>query len=181
MEVRIHPSLLAVKPGAEVVLTATVVNAKAGHMIPTGSVEDRVVWLDVRAVDADGRSFHLPVDPKGFEGEEYTLAADVLAYQDMGIAKEIPGFAGVQRDGVPVGDRIFRMPYLDPQGRMTIAQWNTAAFGTDYRLAPLQARNETFTWKLPSDVAAGEVVVTARVPAGSKPSTSVRTSWPETS
>lgn len=37
------------------------------------------------------------------------------------------------------GDRIFPAAYLDFKGRMTIAQWNTAAFGTDYRLAPLAA------------------------------------------
>jgi len=64
---------------------------------------------------------------------------------------------------VPTGDRIFRLPYLDPQGRMTVAQWNTASFGPDYRLAPLSAVNETYTWKLPADLATGEVTVTATV------------------
>jgi hypothetical protein len=64
---------------------------------------------------------------------------------------------------VPAGDRIFRLPYLDPQGRMTIAQWNTAAFGPDYRLAPLKAVNETYNWALPKDVSPGPVTVTARV------------------
>jgi len=46
---------------------------------------------------------------------------------------------------------------------MTVAQWNTAAFGPDYRLAPLQAVNETFSWSLPADVAPGPVTVTATV------------------
>jgi hypothetical protein len=46
---------------------------------------------------------------------------------------------------------------------MTIAQWNTASLGPDYRLAPLRAVNETFTWKLPADLAAGPVEVTATV------------------
>jgi hypothetical protein len=46
---------------------------------------------------------------------------------------------------------------------MTIAQWNTASFGPDYRLAPLQAVSETFTWRLPGDLPAGKVTVTARV------------------
>jgi hypothetical protein len=64
---------------------------------------------------------------------------------------------------VPAGDRIYRLPYLDPQGRMTVAQWNTASFGPDYRLAPLQAKNETFTWKLPKDLPKGVVEVTATV------------------
>jgi hypothetical protein len=165
VEVRIHPSELEAKPGSSVVLTATVVNAKAGHMIPTGSAEERVVWLHVEAVDAAGRRYHLPVDRKGFDGEEYTIAsADALAYQDIGEIQKIDDFAGLKRDGdVPAGDRIFRLPYLDPQGRMTVAQWNTAAFGPDYRLAPLAGRNETFTWKLPTDVARGAVEVHATV------------------
>ena len=165
VEVRIHPSELEVRPGKEVVFTATVVNAKAGHMIPSGSAEERVVWLHVEAVDAAGRSHHLAVDAKGFEGEELTIAsADAMAYQDIGDIKGLEAFAGLKRDGnVPAGDRIFRLPYLDEQGRMTVAQWNTAAFGTDYRLAPLQAKNETFTWNLPDDLPSGKVAVTATV------------------
>jgi hypothetical protein len=64
---------------------------------------------------------------------------------------------------VPAGDRIFRLPYLDPKGRMTIAQWNTASFGPDYRLAPLQAVSETYTWQLPGVLPAGPLTVTATV------------------
>jgi streptogramin lyase len=64
---------------------------------------------------------------------------------------------------VPAGDRIFRLPYLDPQGRMTVAQWNTASFGPDYRLAPLEGIAETYTWPLPEGVAPGAVTVTATV------------------
>jgi hypothetical protein len=103
----------------------------------------------------------LPVDPKGFDGEEYTIAADVLAYQDMGIAKGDPDFPGVQRDGVPIGDRIFRMPYFDPQGRMTIQQWNTKSQGVDYRIGPRETKIETFTWPLPDDIAPGRVTFAA--------------------
>ena len=119
------------------------------------------MWLHVEAVDAEGNVYHLPVDPIGFEGEAFTIAADVLAYQDMGIARDDPGFAGVQRDGIPVGDRIYRMPYLDPQGRMTIQQWNTAALGVDYRIGPRQTRMETFSFDVPDDIAPGSVTVTA--------------------
>jgi hypothetical protein len=119
----------------------------------------------VEAVDAEGGVHPLAVDPKGFEGEEMTIAsAEALAYQDIGDIKDIPDFAGLARDGDAVsGDRIFRMPYLDPQGRMTIAQWNTASLGPDYRLKPLQAVNETYSWALPENIAPGPVTVTATV------------------
>jgi hypothetical protein len=121
IEVRIHPDERKFRPGKSVRLTATVVNAKAGHMVPS-------------------------------------------AYHDIGEIMAHDDFPGLKRDGdVPAGDRIFRMAYFDPQGRMTIAQWNTASFGTDYRLAPLQAVNETYTWKIPEVVAEGDVEITASV------------------
>jgi len=165
IEVRIHPESREAEPGETQRLTAVLVNAKAGHKVPTGSAEERVLWLHVEATDAKGTTYHLPVEPKGFAGEDYTIASSkTLAYQDIGDIKGLSGFAGLPRDGiVPDGDRIFRLPYLDPQGRMTIAQWNTASFGPDYRLAPLAAVTETFAWKLPANLPPGEVAVRATV------------------
>jgi len=163
IEVRIHPDIREVEPGDVVKLTVALFNQKTGHKFPTGSVEDRIVWLHVEAKDSEGNVYHIPVDPKGFEGEDMTISADVLAYQDMGIALDDPEFEGVQRDAVPVGDRIFRKPYLDPQGRMTIQQWNTASFGPDYRIGPRETKIETFTFTLPYEIAEGNVEVTATV------------------
>jgi hypothetical protein len=164
IEVRIHPGETEAEPGDTVKLTAVLVNAKAGHKVPSGSAEERMLWLHVEALDAGGKRHHLRVDPKGFPGEEWTIASDALAYQDIGEIRDLAAFSGLRRDGpVQTGDRIFRLPYLDPKGRMTIAQWNTAAFGPDYRIAPLQAVRETFTWILPQDLPPGRVVVSAEV------------------
>ncbi|MGB5106052.1 MAG: multiheme c-type cytochrome [Candidatus Zixiibacteriota bacterium] len=161
IELRIHPDIREVEPGETVKFTVALFNQKTGHKFPSGSVEDRIVWLHVEATDAAGKKYHLKVDPLGFDGEEYTIAADVLAYQDMGIALNDPAFKGVQRDGIPVGNRIFRMAYFDPQGRMTIQQWNTKSLGIDYRLGPRETKIETFTFNLPDDVAPGDLKVTA--------------------
>jgi len=164
VEVRVHPEEREVEPGDPVRLTAVVVNAKAGHKIPSGSAEERVVWLHVEARDAKGNVHALPVDRKGFPDEAYTISdPKALAYQDLGDIRGLAGFAGVPRDGlVPAGDRIFRLPYFDEQGRMTIAQWNTARLGHDYRLAPLAAVSETYSWS-PPDLPPGPVTVTATV------------------
>lgn len=161
IELRIHPDIKEAEPGEVVKFTVALFNQKTGHKFPTGSVEDRIVWLHVEAVDAKGNVYHLPVDKKGFEGEEYTIGADALAYQDMGIAKNDPNFIGVQRDGIPIGDRIFRMPYFDPQGRMTIQQWNTKSLGVDYRIGPRETKLEHFTFNLPYNAAPGEMKITA--------------------
>lgn len=161
IELRIHPDIREAEPGDAVKFTVALFNQKTGHKFPSGSVEDRLVWLHVEAVDAKGTVYHLPVDKKGFDGENYTIAADTLAYQDMGVPLEDPGFKGVQRDGIPVGDRIFRMPYFDPQGRMTIMQWNTKSLGVDYRLGPRETKLETFTFQLPDTIEPGTLKVTA--------------------
>lgn len=165
VEVRVHPQVEEAEPGETVKIVAVVVNAKAGHKIPTGSAEERVLWLHLEAKDSKGKAWHIPVDKKGFKGEEWTISSEeALAYQDMGDVLNLKDFKGLKRDGfVPAGDRIFRLPYLDPKGRMTIMQWNTASFGPDYRLEPLKAVIETFTFKVPSDAEPGIMTFTAEV------------------
>ncbi|MEJ2196249.1 MAG: hypothetical protein P8X73_15510 [Ignavibacteriaceae bacterium] len=53
------------------------------------------------------------------------------------------------------------MAYFDPQGRMTIQQWNTASLGVDYRIGPRETKIETLTFTIPDDAAPGEMKVTA--------------------
>lgn len=161
IELRIQPDTRQVEPGENIVFTVALFNQKTGHKFPTGSVEDRIVWLDVVATDAKGKTYHIEVDKKGFEGEEYTISGDYLAYQDMAVPLKLKDFKGVQRDGIPFGDRIFRMPYFDEEGRMTIMQWNTAKQGVDYRIGPRETKVETLTFKVPFDVAPGEMKITA--------------------
>ncbi len=161
IELRIHPNVKEAEPTDKVKFTIALFNQKTGHKFPSGSVEDRIVWMHVEAVDSKGNIYHLPVDKKGFEGEEYTIGSDALAYQDMGIALNDPNFKGVQRDGIPIGDRIFRMAYFDPQGRMTIQQWNTKSLGVDYRIGPRETKLETCTFNLPANLPPGEMKITA--------------------
>jgi hypothetical protein len=74
-----------------------------------------------------------------------------------------PNFKGLERDALPEGDRIFCLPYFDPQGRRTIAQWNTASQGPDYRIGPRETKIETFTWTVPDEIAEGFVTVRAEL------------------
>lgn len=161
IELRIQPDVRLAEPGEDIVFTVALFNQKTGHKFPTGSVEDRIAWLQVEATDAKGNVYHLDVDKKGFEGEEYTISGDYLAYQDLGEPLKIADFKGIQRDGIPAGNRIFRMPYFDEQGRMTIMQWNTATQGVDYRLGPRETKVENFTFRIPYDAAPGEMIVKA--------------------
>jgi hypothetical protein len=47
VEIRIYPDLTEAEPGETVKFTAALFNQKTGHKFPTGSVEDRIVWLHV--------------------------------------------------------------------------------------------------------------------------------------
>ncbi|GAB4175034.1 MAG: cytochrome c family protein [Calditrichia bacterium] len=156
IEIRVHPEEREWEIDDLVTLKVQLFNGKCGHKVPSGSVEDRIMWLEVKVIDKKGNSWMLPVVPKGFEGEQYTIGSDELAYQDMGIPLEIKDFKGVRRDGiVPVGARIFRMPYFDPEGRMTIMQWNTKSLGVDYRIGPRETKIETYQWEIPDDAEPG--------------------------
>mgnify|MGYP006961806770 CR=1 FL=1 len=44
---------------------------------------------------------------------------------------------------------------------MTIMQWNTATLGVDYRIGPRETKVEKFTFRLPFDIAPGELKVKA--------------------
>jgi hypothetical protein len=164
IEVLIHPDTPEVEPGEKIILTAQVFNHKAGHKVPSGSAEERQLWLTVTAYDAQGKSYHLPVDKKGFAGEEYTISSNEPAYQDMGLMMGLTDFKGVARDALPYeGDRVFRLPYFDPQGRLTIAQWNTKTQGVDYRVGPRETKIETLTWQVPVDIPLGKVRCVAEI------------------
>ncbi|MCF7824624.1 MAG: hypothetical protein K9N35_10690 [Candidatus Marinimicrobia bacterium] len=163
IEIRMHPNVREVEVDETITLQVQLFNAKTGHKFPTGSVEDRIAWLHVKAIDSEGKEYHLSVDPKGFEGESYTIASDDMAYSDMGIPLKLKDFAGVARDGVPVGDRIFRMPYFDENGIMTIMQWNTRSLGVDYRIGPRETKIETYTFIMPDDIAIGKVTFEAKM------------------
>jgi hypothetical protein len=53
------------------------------------------------------------------------------------------------------------MAYFDPQGRMTMQQWNTASLGVDYRIGPRESKVETFTFRIPENCPPGKMKVTA--------------------
>jgi hypothetical protein len=164
VEMKVYADADELGPGEKGVFTVHLYNAKAGHKVPTGSVEDRQVWLEVHAVDAKGNRFMLPVDKKGFAGEEYTISSNALAYQDIGdMMMDLPDFKGLKRDDLEEGHRVFRMAYFDPKGRMTIGQWNTASLGTDYRIGPRETKIESYTWNLPQTLPEGPLRVEAKL------------------
>jgi len=164
VDLALYTKKAGVSPGSTLKLRAELFNGKVGHYIPSGSTEERMLWLEVRAIDASGKDYSIPVDRKGFKGEEYTIAdSRAMAYQAMGEIMGIKGFKGVKRDGnCPDGARIFRHPFFDPKGRMTICQWYTINNTlVDYRIAPRETKIEDYTWAVPESIAPGPLTVKA--------------------
>jgi len=150
------------EPGDRALIRVQLFNQKCGHKVPSGSVEDRMLYLEVSAVDSSGKAYPLPVDKKGFNGEEFTISSDAMAYHDFAEMMDLTeDFKGLPRDGIAPGMRIFRMPYFTEKGEMTICQWNTARLGTDYRIGPRETKIETFTWKIPDSIPEGRVKIKA--------------------
>lgn len=163
VDVALYPVKKSVSPGDSLAIRAELFNGKVGHMIPSGSSEERMLWLEVWATDAAGKKWHIPVLPKGFNMEEYTIASDTMAYFAIGEILEIKGFKGLERDGnLPAGARIFRKPFFDPKGRMTVCQWYTAEnTRLDYRIGPRETKVENYTWQLPEEVTKGKLILAA--------------------
>jgi hypothetical protein len=164
VDVALYAARESVSSGGKLKLRAELFNGKAGHYIPSGSAEERMLWLEVWAVDSKGKRFHLPVKPAGFKGEKYTIAdSSALSYMAMGEIMELDGYKGIKRDGnVPDGARIFRKPFFDPKGRQTICQWYTADNTlVDYRIGPRETKVEKYEWTVPQDAAPGKMTVTA--------------------
>ncbi len=165
VDLALYPQPKYVEPGDTLKVRAELFNGKVGHMIPSGSTEERMLWLEVWATDTSGKRWHIPVRPKGFAMEEYTIASDARAYYAIGEIMGIKGFKGLKRDGnVPKGARIFRKPFFDPKGRMTVCQWYTAEnTKLDYRIGPRETKVESYVWKLPNGVAKGKLKLTAKL------------------
>jgi len=164
VDVALYCDMSKIFSGKKLKISVNLFNGKAGHFIPSGSTEERMLWLEVTAIDASGKVYSIPVDKKGFNGEEFTIAdPNAVAYQAMGEIMEIDGFAGISRDGkVPSGCRIFRRPFFDPKGRMTICQWYTSENEKiDYRIGPRKTIIENYSWKAPDDIAKGPLILKA--------------------
>jgi len=152
----------SIAKGSTINFTAELFSDECGHYFPSGSSEERMLWLEVWVTDSSGARYHVPVNAIGFTGEEYTIAdSSAIAYSDIGMVMGLENFNGLSRDGnVPDGARIFRRPFFNPDGEMTILQWYTKSNTLiDYRFAPRETKQETYTWQLPQDIASGEATI----------------------
>ena len=129
-----------------------------GHDFPTGSTEERDVWLHVSLNNADGvEVVHIPVpvNPDDPNDKYFITSNDKVAYPSHSTLSE-----PIERDGLPEGDRIYHSTFIDSEGEFTFAQWLTVEIA-DNRLESLEERMEHYSFNIPDDIPAGEYKLTA--------------------
>jgi hypothetical protein len=160
----VYPNSESIRPGSPYEITVVVSNNRAGHRIPTGSTEERQLWLHLEARDAKGGIYAIKagIAPQDTPEKSYSVTTNRPAYMDLGTMMGIPNFKGVSRDALAEGDRLFRKVFLNPNGEETIAQWYSAKTDVfDNRLKPFEAVVEKYEWNVPEDIVKGQVTITA--------------------
>ena len=120
-----------------------------GHKFPTGSSEERDVWLRLSLVDANGKELvHIPVakNPNNPNDKYFITSNEKVAYPSHSKLSE-----PFERDALPEGDRLYHSAFLDSEGKFTYAQWFCVK-EIENRLNPLEIRNEKFSFKVPENV-----------------------------
>jgi hypothetical protein len=158
--VYIQNDLAEVSGGEELKFDIMVKALATGHKFPTGSVEERDVWLHVSLENLQGEEIlHIPVpENKNDPLDKYFITSnDKIAYASHSrLSKPI------ERDGLPGGDRIYHSAFLDSDGKFTYAQWMCIQ-EIENRLDPLEERMEHYVVNIPDDIAPGEYYLTAQL------------------
>jgi hypothetical protein len=118
-----------------------------GHKFPTGSTEERDVWLRLTLMDEkDKELLHIPVMPDTSNPlDSYFITSNAkVAYPSHSQLSE-----PIERDALPEGDRLYHSVFLDSEGQMTFAQWFCVE-EIENRLNPLEIREEKYVFEMPS-------------------------------
>jgi hypothetical protein len=148
----------AAKPGQTITFDVLVHNTAAGHKFPTGSVEERDVWLHVTAHDERGEEIdHIKISPNRNDPHDpyFITSNDKVAYPSHSRIS-----SPFMRDSLPEGDRIYHSAFLDSEGKFTYAQW-MATEEIENRIKPDEERVERFNWRVPENIAGGKVYIHA--------------------
>lgn len=148
----------AVNRGVKVEFNIVVEALATGHNFPTGSVEERDVWLHVSLNNSKGEEvLHIPVNKNPSDpNDKYFITSNAkVAYPSHSTLSK-----PIERDCLIEGDRIYHSAFLDSEGEFTYAQWLTNV-EIENRLRPLEERMESYEFVVPSGLPKGEYMVTA--------------------
>lgn len=157
-EVLIHLEDYELSVGEKAEFTIEVHNVATGHKFPTGSSEERDVWLHVGVYNDEGeeldhiRILSYPEDPN----DKYFITSNSKTAHPTH-SKFSESF---ERDCLPEGDRIYHSVFLDSDGHPTFAQWY-AVKDVENRLKPLEERLEHYQWTVPENLRGKSIILRA--------------------
>ena len=157
VEIKLNPT--AFKAGEKIDFTVDVQAIATGHKFPTGSTEERDVWLRLSLVDENGKELlHIPVpeNPNDPNDKYFITSNEKVAYPSHSTVSE-----PISRDALPAGDRIYHSSFIDNEGEFTFAQWFCVK-NIDNRLNPLEIRKENYSFTVPSNLN-GEIYLQAKL------------------
>jgi len=151
--------------GLPLAFSVIVTNEQVGHYFPSGSEEERQLWLHVTATDAAGNVWHIPItlapdliNPANPNHEFWVTTNALVAYPSPNLT--IP----IARDALFEGDRIYHSIFISPDytgNKITYAQYYAAQIFSN-RLRPLEPREEIYEWVVPPN-AVGPLTITAEL------------------
>jgi hypothetical protein len=146
-------------PGDKVSFTVDVQAVATGHKFPTGSTEERDVWLRLSLVDNKGNELlHIPVPENPDDpSDKYFITSNELAGYPSHSKLSEP----IARDALPEGDRLYHSAFLDSEGEVTYAQWFCVK-EIENRLAPLEVRTEKYNFTVPGNLK-GDIYLQAKM------------------
>lgn len=157
-DVNIITDVKEASAGDKLQFTIKVQALATGHKFPTGSVEERDVWLHVSINDRDGKELYhiqVPANPADPNDKYFITTNDKVAYPSHSKLSE-----PIVRDALPEGDRLYHSAFIDSEGEFTYAQW-FAVKTIDNRFDPLEERFEKYSWTVPAELKGKELLLTA--------------------
>jgi len=130
-----------------------------GHKFPTGSVEERDVWLHVSLNNEAGEELlHIPIplNPDDPNDKYFITSNAKVAYPSHSTLSD-----PIERDGLTEGDRLYHSAFLDSEGEFTFAQW-LCVEEIENRLDPLEERMENYRFTMP-ELDEGNYYLTAQL------------------
>lgn len=134
----------------------TIVNEKVGHEFPSGSEEERQLWIHVTAVDENGKSWDIPfttqpnlTDPENPKHIYWVTTNSEVAWPSPNSKNSKP----ISRDGITEGDKIYHSVFLSPEyngSKITYAQYYASNIFSN-RLKPLEPKTESYSWQIPKE------------------------------
>ena len=145
--------------GSTVDFTVDVQAVATGHKFPTGSTEERDVWLRLSLVNQAGNELlHIPIPKNSNDPNDnyFITSNEKVAYPSHSKLSE-----PFERDALPEGDRLYHSAFLDSEGEFTYAQWFCVE-EIENRLNPLEIRRENYSFTVPTNME-GEVYLQAKL------------------